>query len=793
MPGFGDYSFGDGHFGEWPAEVDLLHNTIPQTYLDTDADGLLRGYLTATAEELRDTRLRIDAFESLRDPFTARSNHAENRYLLLGEPTPEAGELKQRGADGAVIALGTFQAPSGRFDAKDRGSLLRLTSALPGNHGFLRVVAVLSGTTLVTDPILQPEAGPVAWGLYASREGEGVLIDAEGDVSALRPGWLLEDGENGYEVLGYDLFYPGEQDGIVPADGTGSFAAGLLNITGSFAPEDRGRGIFVRTSDRTVQGVYLLGALTATTAELLDPATLTAFVPANATGVYWAKRPRARVRVKGSLSPRGVVLARGTGASVSGGATATVTLPGAQLTSADVGRLLEIYPVLGGPERRSVTVTRVFGLNTAEVTVFASEPPLALQAGCLWELRTAPSLGRADARVRVRPPAMLQHLTEDMALPFDPTEAESYQRGWADGLRRWRARKGTSEAYATIGALTGLPVTVLGLCRVGADFYPKIPSARRYEFREVTTGRTGTGSFSPGAGRLILTASTGVFKGADSTKLLRVSNATIPEANGLYELQVLSGTSLALTRAALPTVPFTGDWAVTEVFTDLQPTAPRFDDVVPDEWFLQTGTPLDTYSWETAYVASVATELLSSTLLSGSRYRLRLRGNAPAMVGGVGGWAFVKGGVTYWLETVPLLVISVPPREWTVEVWAATAPAAGMGTLTYTAPLNPVSYFAPVAVVLLTLHLGELAVGSGERVPRLLRRIQEVIPIHVRLLVLLEATFEAFFGDSAGLEAYLEGPAIPVLYAPFTAYYDDVPGDLLPADTAWEALLEVVS
>jgi hypothetical protein len=122
--------------------------------------------------------------------------------LKLGKQVVLRGKTLQTGITGSVDGTFNFVAPTGRFTSGNIGQVLVVGgSALAVNNQEVTVSGVLSPTTLMATPNLQPDTGPLVWELKETVPVPPNQVTVEvraGDVSGVDPGWILKDGSGAF-------------------------------------------------------------------------------------------------------------------------------------------------------------------------------------------------------------------------------------------------------------------------------------------------------------------------------------------------------------------------------------------------------------------------------------------------------------------------------------------------------------------------------------------------------------------------------------------------------------------
>ena len=782
MGGFGAGPFGYHPFGEDPWGRVVRYGLLPLLHRERDrAEGEPLYQYTEGVRGLSDElRHAIRDFPHLRDALHVRTQYTAVQPLELGARVVAYGARTQYGVDGAVLSHREFVSPTARFTAADRVRYLRVFDGASAAR-VVSIASVVSPTTLLTEPPLAVHAGPLRWEVVplAGEPDHVVLEVLAGDVSSLRPGWLLSDGLVEYTILARKNF-PNRQEGTevpVPlvsqegADGSidaqGRLVAPSLGLT---LPDAYGRPVLLAHSTYTAnRGRFWLGPQVSAGTYILLGATgaPVALVP-DAGPLYWGVLPRAQVTVR-ALTPRGTVEQQGADLELASPGTKVPVAMGAGRFQAgrDEGKILTIlYPTVARSARvvevQSQTGLLIEALDGQTLPVASARP---------WFLRSATA---SDSRVQLtaRAPALLPELAGDFGLTLDRQEREDRQRDWVYHVSQWTLLKGGDAGYGAIGALAGATVTVQPLYRVVRSVVPSLPGDVQVLWREFGGGREGTdGRLSAGAaGAVRFSAPSARFRASDVGRVLVVTGSGFSENNQIYTLgAVLSPTTAEFATVHRASLPDTSSltWCVAREYATQPPLLPRFDEVNSDLMEeLVDGLPpqttdgwgVDKWCWEADAVESIPVTV-TATVAVADRYRVTVTGRADVVVG-VGAWKLVDAnGEGFFLETVPQSVDPGPP-SFSFEVQTTRPPASGAATLVYVCSTALSRNYSAAAKGLVTV-VPDWTTGSAAEIDqyqaRFGRKLQEVIPVHVEVLLRFVQETEAGFGLNAnGLSATIE-------------------------------------
>lgn len=181
---------------------------------------------------------------------------------------------------------------------------------------------------------------------------------------------------------------------------------------------------------------------------------------------------------------------------------------------------------------------------------------------------------------------------------------------------------------------------------------------------------------------------------------------------------------------------------------------------------------------------------LDVSLTAENTWTLLLTGPLQVILSVQGGnWRIVDAnGLELYVETIPVFKGS----HWELTVYSAQPPVANQTypspiALHYDCSVLPSCDYCAASRVLLIIEDGDILLEQSiatrfERLlDRMLRRLVEVTPAHVLAVPRFRHQLEATWSWGATLED--ASSSLLPLYAPLQAYYDDVPGDIIPTDT----------
>jgi hypothetical protein len=814
MPGFGQGPFGGGSghaFGEWKWSRQLFYDFLPEFYRLQDAEtgGLLEQWLDALRGPFDELRLLIRDLEELRDPLLVRNNDTDVVTLRLGEVRQSRGEVEQRGIAGKVLTAGVFQASTARFTQGDRDKILVISkSADSRNNREYQIASVLNKTQVVTEPEIFLDAGPLTWEVRAPVDSGVVVQVRSGNVSGINIGWLLNDGEADFEVLERRRFLRDETRPVIEKHG----ANGAIDSSGfftsplaGFTTRDLGKRVSIQgTTDAEEEGTYeVMRVVSSDTLELGTLGGPAVALTQDAGPLTWQLRPLPELELSGT--PKGVIELGGVDLEVLG--ASTVQAPSATFTATDVGKPLRI-------ENSSLGNDGVYNIAsvTDQTTAVLDTVALVAETDLDWSLRAATLRGDLT-QVEVRAPSLLAYLAQDFGIVVDNQETEDRQRSWVAAVSKWIGIKGLEAGYEVLGALSGFVVDAKKLYRVRPGFLAIAPSPSNYiEVGAEESGRAGSdGSLVSTAGAIQLTSPTATFDATDDIRLLRIENSA--SNDGLYSIvEAVDANTLTLSPGQGLTPPDGNNgaitWSVVQLYTDLPPTLPLFDEmnvdllheIVDTESVGALAFHVDKYCWEADWSSDVSVGVLSVTLIDTNRYSITVEENTTfgpytdfdTLIQAIGNWTWVDAdGTAYLMETLPT---ESSPGEFTFEVVAGTAPSSTYSSSywRYSCPENSTCSYCASSTILVTAEVGAVAseppLAQQKLWERLFTRLLQVKPAHVRMIFQRQQILEATWTITAEVEAI--GTAEAIMYAPFTVIDGDVPEDTYPADTAIKAVVE---
>lgn len=779
MPGFGHGPFGRTPFGHSSWSQDVRYGLLPIEYRLRDEENgyALRSYTHAVGGLQDAQRGLIRDLPDLRDPARVEAGSG-GQYLTLGPRVLQYGRQEQYGVDAVVLADGSVVIPTARFRLSDQGKYLTLAgSLLPGNNVASRIVLVVSSTIILVDPPPAADAGPLRWSVRATldTDPDHVVVELQGgDAERIRPGWVLYDGAAEFPVLTRASF-PNRSDlRVPPIIDQGS--DGRIDAQGRFvAPASRLSAIDVGRPfllfDSTYldnRGVFTIGSVEDTgEIHLLHPDGTAAVLIPDSGPLTWAARSRAQITVRGPALPLGVQRQQGTDLVLTvPGVSATVSCPSGLFLPEDVGRSFSIlYPA-------GEVVATVTTVVSGQSLIVRAEQSGVLAAGTslAWRLRsTARALAGQGARVLLRPPSFLGNLAADHGLVDDIQEPELRRRAWVSTAPAWTQLKGTVEGYRMVGALSGANIQVDSLYRVSTEIGEALPPDARVELQEWEPGRHGEfGVLTLGtAGAVRLTDPGARFTVGDVGLVLRIVESAGSNTRAFTVARVLDAHSVEFLPSEHATVPDTNaHWYLARLYATHPPMMACFDDFDADlmEQLIDGLPPqttdhwsADRWCWESGTVESVPLTITAVSAAPEGRYTVTVTGRAD-VVTGVGAWKVVdSAGRSFFLESVPAYVDATP--TYTFLVAARVAPLLGSSQLTYVCETQLSCGYCAAAAVRLTIS-ADLGAASAQEVDRfqarLLARLEEVRPEHVRLIPLFTGEVTASFGTGAGLSATVD-------------------------------------
>lgn len=542
----------------------------------------------------------------------------------------------------------------------------------------------------------------------------------------------------------------------------------------------------------------------------------------------------AEIDLEGVVVPRSVIERGGTDLSVTViGPPATVNSATANFQASDVGKYIEIVDPLNPANNGVFEILTL--IDPFNISIDAG--PLVVAAGLTWRVRNeALVFGLDPWKVKFYSPSMMEYLAKDFAIYVDEQQSERRQRSWVRNYHQWIERKGTAKGYEIIAAINGFDLTVVALNRITLDLWwdfldgigappaPLTTPDHLYEVPFEVEGLYGTdGALTAnGDGRIRFTSASGDFRAAHIGNQIRIRSSLYPLTNlRLYSIEEVVDEHtiiFRLTDSTHPTVvtvpdpvpptPANLSWVMVRLYTDLLPWIPLFDEIRADELETIIGTAdppnphfgLDSYCWEPGFDTEVAVTALSQTEVSPRFRKIVVSGMADVAVK-EGNWIFEDNKGDLWVleeHPGPTLYGEVVQPEpfpagpnWSFYVYSDFV-SMGPGKLYYVCPKSDLCSYCGAAKIAIGLTLGDLAGETGVALERVLERIRarldEAVPAHVEVIYILSYELEAVWGMSASID---DTPlAFGDWLAPFTAYYDEVPGDEIPTDTTIYATID---
>lgn len=330
----------------------------------------------------------------------------------------------------------------------------------------------------------------------------------------------------------------------------------------------------------------------------------------------------------------------------------------------------------------------------------------------------------------LRPPSLIALLGADFGLEIDRHEPEAFQRSAIKNATQWLDLKGSEKSYDILGKISGYRVTPLGLWSIDLPVPSALPPDRVYE---------------------------------------------LPAGSGRF-------------------------------YTDVEPTRPMFDEVAADV------VPLDLFCWETSDTASGGTwdppdpplgalpagstldeaigfsmqdaVVSSVTSLGGGRYTVVVDPANLSPIAWPGQWYFQLGSDIVFIETLP---VETAPGVWEFEAVMGDTPPIEAGDLVdfgYECRFDMGCGFCRASVIRVEVRPEEV-VSDPEALlegvlTRLIRKIGQVVPIHVRLTDIVHIVGPVQI--PLNIQVVSSYSATVLAYGSVGYYYDIVPADELPVD-----------
>ncbi len=817
MPGFGAGPFGREPFGEWKWSRRVLFEYIPEVYREADSaqDGLLETFSESLRPSFDELRRQIRDLDTLRDPFTVRTQFTETERIRLGPQIIPVGELEQRGVDARVDATQQFIAPGGRFSILDIGKELSISnSVFDVNNKTVVIAGVANSITVLTEPNLGTDPGPLTWELRPAVTVTAGVVTVQvrgGDVSGIRPGWKLNDGFADFTVQARRQFPSLSDspsfltdregsDGTI--NGSGNFTSPLVN----FVQADVGKIISISTAviPENNNRWEILSVVSATEAVVQnsegDPPTI------DGQPFFWAVLPFAQLDLTSTIAPRGTIEQEGLlGEITAAGPPSVFKSSEGAFTADDIGKRLTIRGSTIGTNNITSEIFSVLSPDTVElVDVLTVESPPS--PGLRWEVRRATAIGDLG-QVDVRATSLIASFAQDFGIEIDSQENEDRQRSWVANVSRWIQQKGTRKGYEIIANISGFNVEVIPLFRVSINQSEVFPVELLFEIGESGQGRSGTdGSLSEPGSNVRFSSPTGAFLQSDCGVQVRIRDAAVSGNDKLYTIETfIDANTVEMRPVDTVILPEANNgaltWAIIRLYTSQPPLLPNFDEVDSD--FMEQiidGDPVQTtdffgvdkYCWEDDFFADVEISLDSVATLSPGVFEVTSTGVSqgpnpivgdPGVVKLVGNWKLIdSAGSEFFVETVPEEDPG-SPGDFLFEVKAALAPITGASILRYDCPVNLTCSYCGASRIILRITLGSIAEESGAAVERVLERVllrfDEVTPAHVQIVPVISQDISMTLDLAVTVEPF---QILAAIYAPKDAHYDDVPADIIVAD-----------
>lgn len=704
MPGFGKGPFGGDPFGDWDWARRALYQYIPEFYRENDPDGALLAYTSGTAESFTALRRKIRDIGNLRDPLAVRTQYDAVSLLTLGRRVVDRGLVEQRGVQASVDAGRALVTQRGRFTFEDVGKEIIVDgSAVSGNNRTVLVASVVDATTLLTDPPLSVDAGPLFWELrgIAAEDSSTIRIEVRGgDTSSVVPGWFLNDGSADFYILQRSQFQLASNERKLltlreGTDGSVGTTGNLLSITGAFTQRDVGRRVSIAGSAHWQnEGLFGIIEVLSATEAVLDGSVSLLEEPG--AGLHWAIRRWGEICVQGPAVPRGVVEQEGTSLTVASsfvGSAEVLTSVG-QFSAEDIGKYITlraagsansgIYPITAVSDSLQVTVDTGDALLLSGATAF------------FWELRGDTAVG-SRVQVEARAQSLIVPLAIDYGISIDTRESEEYQRRWVASVAAWLGTKGTEGGYAYIGELTGYSLTASPMYKISTGVAAEIQSA--IVFAEAINGGGSPPDppyFVPDPPMIVGDAMVGK-SGVDGTITLvgtdyvftsptmlldlvsdlgRVIHTSSVDNTGSWGILEAVSSGMAIIEPvddATDSENGTIVWMVATLYTDLPPTRPVYDEISNDRALGETQAYAgaktfgpDRFCWDDelllkfggskgSAIAGVSPTVSSPFPITYDVYGTG--GGWDTAVGvGIGKWAIITPDAKHYMQTVPTYV-----------------------------------------------------------------------------------------------------------------------------------------
>lgn len=288
----------------------------------------------------------------------------------------------------------------------------------------------------------------------------------------------------------------------------------------------------------------------------------------------------------------------------------------------------------------------------------------------------------ADGAVTLRPPSLIEYLGGDFGIEVDRYEPESYQRSSVRDAKQWLIRKGAQRAYDIIGKISGFRVVAYPVWRLASPIPSWIPPETIFEI-------------PPGSGHYYT-----------------LEDPFLPRFDDI------AADVIPLDYACIETP----DWT-TEAITPPVPSPPDGTSVEEAIGFVMQNLPV----------------LGSPVDLGGGRWRVQVGPGVDLWpIASIGQWYAnwaAAPGSKFYLETMP---VEVAAGVWEFELVAGETPVFGATlNIDYDCPLVMTCDFCRASVLRIEMTAAEILTEPGANLDdvlgRMARKIQQVIPIHVRV------------------------------------------------------------
>jgi len=369
--------------------------------------------------------------------------------------------------------------------------------------------------------------------------------------------------------------------------------------------------------------------------------------------------------------------------------------------------------------------------NVVEVTGIAELPAVSAVSGV------------PDATLR--PPSLIELLGADYGIEVDFHEPEAFQRSSVRNAVQWLDLKGSAKSYDILGKIAGYRVTPFQLWALSG---PPFPDA--IDPSDIFELPSGSGRYYTRVEPML-------------PRFDEIAADVIPLDTFCWEVSD-DGTGGSFDQA--------GTFEVEDSLAD----------PVPPPVGLPPGITLqEAIGW-----TMNATPILSTTNLGGGRWRVALGPGADlSPIVGIGQWYAVAAGMPasqLWLETLPE---ETAPGVWEFEVLAGTAPTFG-ATMDLEYECREVTGCGFCAASVIRIEVVPVEVLSDPTalldgaLTRLIRKILQVVPVHVRITDIVHIIGPVQIPMNISLTV-TTSPVV-FAYGPLGYYYDIVPADELPID-----------